>query len=105
MPRRTPKTLAERNERRRAFVRAVENGGMPAGEAVREARFALDFTQEAFGKKFGLTRRQVAEIENGAANPTTATLNRIARPFGMTVGFVHADPARRGNSGNSAEDV
>ncbi len=96
MPRRTPKTAAERRERRRAFIRAVESGGMPAGEAVREARTALDLTQEAFGEKFGLTRRQVVEIENGSANPTAATLNRIARPFGMTVGFVHADPERRG---------
>ena len=96
MPRRTPKTATERRERRRAFIRAVESGGMPAGEAVREARTALDLTQEAFGEKFGLTRRQVVEIENGTANPTAATLNRIARPFGMTVGFVHADPERRG---------
>lgn len=44
MPRRTPKTAAERSERRRAFIRAVESGGMPAGEAVREARTALDLT-------------------------------------------------------------
>ena len=97
MPRRTPKTPDERSEHRRAFIQAVEAGGMPTGEAVREARLALDFTQATFAQTFGLTRRQVAEIESGAANPTAATLNRIAKPFGMTLGFVCQDPSRRGS--------
>lgn len=104
MPRRTPKTAAERRELRRAFIRAVESGGMPASEAVCAARMALDMTQEAFGEKFGLTRRQVVELETGSANPTAATLNRIAQPFGMTVGFVHADPERRGSGATEQAD-
>jgi DNA-binding XRE family transcriptional regulator len=44
--------------------------------------------QEAFAKTLGLTRRQIAEIEAGTANPTLETLERIGRLFGFTVGFV-----------------
>lgn len=39
-----------------------------------------------------LTRRQLAEIERGKANPTVDTLERIGRVFGLTPGFV---PAQR----------
>lgn len=37
-----------------------------------------------------LTKRQLAEIEAGTANPTLATLQRIGRLFGFGVGFVAA---------------
>lgn len=53
----------------------------------------MGLTQEQFGKLFRLTRRQVSELETGAGNPTVETLNRIARAFGFTVGFV---PRNRG---------
>ena len=49
-------------------------------------------TQEQFGKAFRLTRRQVSDLETGAGNPTAETLNRIAKPFGFTVGFVPRTP-------------
>lgn len=88
MARRTRKSSSERMAHRRRFIEAVEAGGMPIGAAVREARLSLDMTQAEFGNKFGLTRRQVNEIENDTANPTVATLSKIAWPFGMTVGFV-----------------
>ena len=45
-------------------------------------------TQDEFAKIIGLTRRQVAEIEAGAANPTLETLVKIGRLFGFAVGFV-----------------
>lgn len=45
-------------------------------------------TQEEFASSLGLTRRQVAEIEAGTANPTMETLERIGRLFGFGVGFV-----------------
>lgn len=93
MARRARKTTSERMAHRRQFIEAVEDGGLPIGAAVREARLSLDMTQAAFGEKFGLTRRQVNEIENGTANPTVKTLSRIARPFGMTVGFVKSKGA------------
>lgn len=45
-------------------------------------------TQEEFAKTLSLTRRQVAEIEAGTANPTLETLEKIGRLFGFGVGFV-----------------
>lgn len=35
-----------------------------------------------------LTRRQVAEIETGAANTTLETLEKVGPLFGFSVGFV-----------------
>lgn len=35
-------------------------------------------TQEEFAKMLALTRRQVAEIEAGTANPTLETLEKMA---------------------------
>ena len=35
-----------------------------------------------------LQRRQIAEIEDGTANPTLETLKKIGRLFGFEVGFV-----------------
>lgn len=51
-------------------------------------------TQARFAEVFKLTPRQVWELENGRANPTVETLNRIGRPFGFTAGFVMRDPQR-----------
>ncbi len=65
---------------------AVADLGVADG--MREMRAALGLSQEAFGRLFGLTRRQVNQIENGAANPTVATLTRVAEMFGLRVGFV-----------------
>ncbi|MBY3151430.1 helix-turn-helix transcriptional regulator [Rhizobium laguerreae] len=45
-------------------------------------------TQEQFSKITGITKRQVLEIETGKANPTVETVERIARLFGFTLGFV-----------------
>jgi putative transcriptional regulator len=45
-------------------------------------------TQVEFAKTLALTRRQIAEIEGGAANPTLETLAKIGRLFGFGVGFV-----------------
>ncbi|GLR80806.1 hypothetical protein GCM10007856_34860 [Azospirillum oryzae] len=33
-------------------------------------------------------------LETGAANPTVTTLERLARPFGLTVGLIPELPAR-----------
>lgn len=48
--------------------------------------------QQEFAKALSLTRRQIAEIEAGAANPTLETLDKIGRVFGFSVGFVQKTP-------------
>lgn len=56
--------------------------------AVAEIRKSLGLTQDQFAMITGITKRQVAEIETGRANPTVETLNRIGKLFGFTAGFV-----------------
>lgn len=60
-------------------------------------RMALGLSQDVFARMLKLTRRQLAEIERGKANPTAETLERIGKVFGFTLGFVPAErpaPAR-----------
>lgn len=52
---------------------------------------SIGMTQSEFASMLGMTRRQIADIERGAANPTLETLNKIGRLFGFTVGFVPVD--------------
>jgi transcriptional regulator with XRE-family HTH domain len=73
---------------RRQLHLSIEAGGLTVAETIRRMRGALGMTQGEFGKAFGLTTRQVWELEAGVANPTTATLSRLGRPFGFVPGFV-----------------
>ncbi|UEM01277.1 helix-turn-helix domain-containing protein [Skermanella rosea] len=88
MPRVKAVSREEALEARRLLAERASQGELRLPEAVAEVRRTMGLTQEQFGKVFRLTRRQVSELETGAGNPTVETLNRIARAFGFTVGFV-----------------
>lgn len=75
-------------ENRRTLAERARTGDLRLPEAVVEIRRGLGLTQDEFAKTLSLTRRQVAEIEAGAANPTLETLVKIGRLFGFAVGFV-----------------
>ena len=90
MPRSKAATPDEIRTLRRQLQLDVDAGGLTVSVAVRRMRQAMAMTQGAFAKTFGLTIRQVWEFEAGAANPTAATLERLAKPFGFTLGFVTA---------------
>jgi transcriptional regulator with XRE-family HTH domain len=95
MPRSKAATPNEIRTFRRQLQLDVEAGGLTVQVAVRRMRQAMAMTQGEFAKTFGLTTRQVWELEAGVANPTATTLERLAKPFGFTVGFVTAPkPAR-----------
>lgn len=67
----------------------IANGDLSVGQAVRRMRALTGLTQLQFAKKVaGLSVRALNEIENGKANPTVRTLNKIAHLFGYEVGFV-----------------
>jgi putative transcriptional regulator len=78
---------------RQQLAEAAGRGELRLPEAIRSMRQALGLNQEAFGKLFKLTRRQVSELENGSGDPKVSTLNKIGRAFGMTVGFVPGNPS------------
>ena len=75
-------------ENRRTLAERARTGDLRLPEAVVEIRRGLGLTQDEFAKTLSLTRRQVAEIEAGTANPTLETLAKIGRLFGFTVGFI-----------------
>lgn len=82
-------------ENRRTLAERARTGDLRLPGAVADIRKGFGMTQEEFAKTLGLSRRQVAELEAGTANPTLETLEKIGRLFGFGVGFVpkntHAD--------------
>lgn len=81
-------TKEEILENRRTLAERARTGDLRLPDAVAEIRKGFGMTQEEFAKTLSLTRRQVAEIEAGNANPTLETLEKIGRLFGFGVGFV-----------------
>ena len=81
-------TKEEVLENRRALAERARKGDLRLPGAVAEIRKGFGMTQEEFAKTLALTRRQVAEIETGTANPTLETLDRIGRLFGFGIGFI-----------------
>lgn len=75
-------------ENRRTLAERARTGDLKLPQAVADIRKGFGMTQEEFAKMLTLTRRQVAEIEAGSANPTLETLEKIGRLFGFRVGFV-----------------
>lgn len=75
---------------RHAVAEAARRGELRLPDAVRALRHAFGLNQEEFGRLFRLTRRQISELENGTGDPKLSTLARVARVFGMSVGFVPA---------------
>jgi putative transcriptional regulator len=81
--------------RRHAITARAREAKLTLPAAIREIRHALGLTQDEFATMFRLTLRQVQEIEQGRANPTAETLNRVAKVFGFSLGFVpRRDPEK-----------
>ncbi|WP_459462815.1 helix-turn-helix domain-containing protein [Rhizobium sp. No.120] len=81
-------TKEEVLENRRRLAERARQGDLRLPDAVMEIRKGFGMTQEEFARTLSLTRRQVAEIESGMANPTLETLEKIGRLFGFGIGFV-----------------
>ncbi len=81
-------TKEEILENRRALAERARTGDLRLPDAVAEIRKGFGMTQEEFAKTLSLTRRHVAEIKTGTANPTLGTLEKIGRLFGFGIGFV-----------------
>lgn len=88
MPRFRRPTKEEIRERRREITARAREGRLRFPDDVHDIRMALGKTQDEFAALLGLTRRQVAEIESGQANPTYETIMKIGRLFGFRLGFV-----------------
>jgi putative transcriptional regulator len=60
------------------------------GEATKRMRKIVGLNQKEYATRIvKISPRILAAIEKGAGNPTVETLNKIGKPFGYQVGFIH----------------
>lgn len=85
-------TKEEILENRRTLSERARTGDLRLPGAVSEIRKGYCMTQVEFARtlslSLSLSRRQIAEMEAGTANPTLETLDRIGRLFFFSVCFV-----------------
>ncbi len=55
------------------------------GRRIRAARLAASLTQEEAAARAGVDYKRWQRLEQGAANPTVLTLDRVARAMGVDV--------------------
>jgi len=76
-------------EARARILSLAATGDLHWSQGLKELRNSLGMNQSEFATAFNLTsRRRVSELENGTANPTVETLERIGKPFGLVVGLI-----------------
>ena len=86
----TPKNDEDRTLEKQRLRDAIARGEISIGEAVRRMRKIIGMSQKDYARRIvGISPRVLAEIERDVANPTVETLNKIGRPFGYEIGFVH----------------
>jgi transcriptional regulator with XRE-family HTH domain len=86
MKRPTPKEMAGMKE---ALYLGLAQGDIGVREATRRMRKILGMNQKEYAQKVvGISPRILSEFENGSGNPTLATLEKIALPFGLKVTFL-----------------
>ena len=84
-----------------ALYRDLAAGTVGIREATRQMRKILGMTQKEYAQKIaGVSPRILSEFENGTGNPTLATLEKIASPFGLKVTFLPPKSWRTNRSGS-----
>jgi ribosome-binding protein aMBF1 (putative translation factor) len=63
------------------------------GVLVRDARVAADLSQSKLAKRVGTSQSAIARLESGGAQPTIATLRRIATAIGVDLVIEFRSPA------------
>ena len=92
MKRFTPAEMARMKE---ALYTDLARGEIDVREATRRMRKILGMNQKDYARKVaGISPRILSQFENGTGNPTLATLEKIASPFGLNVTFLPPDAWR-----------
>jgi DNA-binding XRE family transcriptional regulator len=84
-------------QRRDQFYADIATNALTIAEAVVTMRKISRLTQAEFAKHRGISVQALKQIEAGTANPTVATLQKIADIFGLTVGYI---PKKLGSDSN-----
>jgi len=75
-------------ELREQLYKQVAAGDISLGKAVATMRRISHLTQPEFAAHRGISVEALRKLEAGKGNPTVETLNKVARIFGLQVGFV-----------------
>ena len=68
---------------------SLAKGQIGIRDATRRMRKILGMNQKEYARKVAnISPRILSEFENGSGNPTLATLEKIAVPFGLQVTFL-----------------
>jgi transcriptional regulator with XRE-family HTH domain len=71
------------------LYRGLAQGDIGIREATRRMRKILGMNQKDYAQKVAdISPRILSEFENGSGNPTLATLEKIAIPFGLKITFL-----------------
>lgn len=81
--------IEERGNLIREIHGALTEGTISMGQAVSRLRQEITgLSQARFAKLCRISERSLLQLEQDAGNPTVKTLNKVMRPFGLTVGIV-----------------
>jgi DNA-binding XRE family transcriptional regulator len=92
MVRRKKPSSEEVSAMRERLMERARAGALRYPFAVVEIRKTLGLTQDQFAKLLRMPRSHIAAIEQGNANPTIETMERIGKMFNFTIGFVPRNP-------------
>ncbi len=103
MKRPTTKEMAQMKEE---LYLGLAQGDIGIREATRRMRKILGMNQKEYAQKVAdISPRILSEFENGSGNPTLATLEKIASPFGLKVTFLPPEPWRMRAKEEASVDV
>ncbi|MBR4728246.1 MAG: helix-turn-helix transcriptional regulator, partial [Clostridia bacterium] len=63
-------------------------------QAMINARKESGLTQKQLADKTGITQADISRLENGSANPSLRTLQRLAAGMGMSIRLEFIRPAK-----------
>jgi len=72
---------------RQHFYEQLIAGELSLVLASKRMRELINMDQDEFSKLIGVAARTFKDFESGRGNPTLATLQKIAKPFGLDVVF------------------
>lgn len=87
------------------LYRDLAQGKIDIRIASRRMRKILGMSQKDFARKVAdISPRIISEFESGVGNPTLATLEKIAEPFGLKVTFLPPE-SWRGHAQKDGSDA
>jgi transcriptional regulator with XRE-family HTH domain len=85
----TKRTPVEIRREKEALYADIGEGLLTLGQASRRMRKITGLTQTEYAEKIlKIYPRVLMDLERDRGNPTLDTLKKVAKPFGLQVGFV-----------------